>query len=136
MQFFQKMSLVLSMVAICGLVIPATQVAYAAQAKTSAKAKKTYSEEEFLKVFSGKSRKVVSELLGSPNKKEQSVKPTGANTMVATMGAKSEDKSNPVNVEMWYYSGVVRYDAKHTYGKTELTFVNDRCMNITFFNTK
>jgi len=30
----------------------------------------------------------------------------------------------------------VRYDAKRTYKQTELTFVNDRVMNITFFNNR
>ncbi len=116
------------------LALPAqVQAAEKAQKATSAKTK-TYTETEFLNKFSGKSRKAFVEALGNPVKKEQSVKPAGANTMLAGV-AKGEDTTKPVNVEMWYYKGVVRYDAKNTYNKTEITFVNDRCMNITFFNS-
>lgn len=107
----------------------------AEKAKKGASAKtKTYTETEFLNKFSGKSRKAFVEALGNPAKKEQSVKPAGANTMLAGV-TKGEDTTKPVNVEMWYYKGLVRYDAKNTYNKTEITFVNDRCMNITFFNS-
>lgn len=97
--------------------------------------KKTYNEVEFLQAFSGKSRKVITDKLGQPARKEQSVKPTNANSIVGTMG-KEMDKSKPVNVEMWYYNNVVNYEPKKTYKYTELTFVNDRCMNIAFFNNK
>jgi hypothetical protein len=44
--------------------------------------------------------------------------------------------SKPVNVEMWYYSNIVQYQPKKTYKVIEMTFVNDRCMNIAFFNNK
>jgi len=94
---------------------------------------KAYTEEEFLSAFSGKSRKVISDKLGAPARKEQSVKPTGADSVLAGKGQQS---SKPVNVEMWYYNGVVNYAPKKTYKFTELTFVNDRCMNIAFFNNK
>ncbi len=105
-------------------------------ASTQAKAKKTYTEDEFLNAFSGKSRKDISAQLGQPIKKEQGVKPSGANAALSQLGQKQIDPSKPVNVEMWYYSDIVRYDAKRTYKQTELTFVNDRVMNITFFNNK
>lgn len=95
---------------------------------------KAYEEIAFLKAFSGKSRKQVSEALGQPLKKEQSAKPSNADSFVARAG--KVDKSRPVNVEMWYYANVVKYDATHTYKSTELTFVNDRCQNIAFFNNK
>ena len=98
-----------------------------------AKKTKTFTEDEFLDAFSGKSRKVVSVKLGAPARKEQSVKPTGADNVIA---GKGEQSSKPVNVEMWYYNGVVSYAPKKTYKYTELTFVNDRCMNIAFFNNK
>ena len=98
-----------------------------------AKKAKTFTEDEFLDTFSGKSRKVVSDKLGAPARKEQSVKPTGADNVIA---GKGEQSSKPVNVEMWYYNGVVSYAPKKTYKYTELTFVNDRCMNIAFFNNK
>jgi len=98
-----------------------------------AKKTKIFTEDEFLDTFSGKSRKVVSDKLGAPARKEQSVKPTGADTVIA---GKGEQSSKPVNVEMWYYNGVVSYAPKKAYKYTELTFVNDRCMNIAFFNNK
>jgi len=96
---------------------------------------KTYTENEFLDAFSGKSMKVITEKLGAPAKKELSVKPTNASAMI---GGKDTDdgKSKKVKVEMWYYKNIVKYDPKHTYKETEVTFVNDRVMNIAFFNNK
>ena len=105
-------------------------------AETGTKGKgKTYSESEFLQSFSGKSRQVVSERLGMPAKKEQSVKPSSADSVLAQQGQQA-DKSKRVNIEMWYYKNLVKYEPKKTYKITELTFVNDRCMNIAFFNNK
>jgi hypothetical protein len=102
--------------------------------KTS-KNSKTYTEIEFLNAFEGKSRKYIQGILGAPVKKEQSVKPTGAEKVVAgKAGPGSESKR--VNVEMWYYHNLVKYDPKRTYKETELTFVNDRCMNVAFFNNR
>lgn len=95
---------------------------------------KAYTEGEFLRSFTGKSRKVVMEKLGKPTRKEQSVRPSNAAGMTAGMTGKSMDGSKPVNVEMWYYSDLVSYEPKKRYKLTELTFVNDRCMNIAFFN--
>jgi hypothetical protein len=52
-------------------------------------------------------------------------------------GQNVDDKSSkPVKVEMWYYKNIVRYDPKRTYKETEITFVNDRAMNIAFFNNR
>jgi len=96
---------------------------------------KTYTEDEFLNTFSGKAKKVISEKLGAPAKKELSVKPANAGTMLA--GKVSEDKtSKPVKVEMWYYKNIVKYDPKRTYKETEITFVNDRVNSIAFFNNR
>ncbi len=64
-----------------------------------------------------------------------SVKPTGANTVMLKAGA-DESKSKPVKVEMWYYKNIVKYDPKRTYKETEITFVNDKAMNIAFFNNR
>jgi hypothetical protein len=97
--------------------------------------KKTYTEDEFLNTFSGKSKKVVADKLGQPFKKELSVKPAGANTMLLKAGA-DEKKSKPVKVEMWYYKNIVKYDPKRTYKETEVTLVNDKVMNIAFFNNR
>lgn len=101
----------------------------------AAPAKKTYSENEFLNVFSGKSKNVVVDKLGQPFKKELSVKPSGASTMLMRAGA-DEKNSKPVKVEMWYYKNVVKYDAKRTYKETEITLVNDKVQNIAFFNNR
>jgi hypothetical protein len=127
MQRFIKTISILAMLAI-------TVVSSSAIAKeVSAKKGKSYEEQEFLASFSGKSRAVVMEKLGAPSRKEQSVKPTNAGAM---MVGKGQESSKPVNVEMWYYNGVVNYAPKKAYKFTELTFVNDRCMNIAFFNNK
>lgn len=96
---------------------------------------KTYTENEFLSTFSGKTKKVITERLGAPFKKELSVKPSGANTVMLKAGA-DESKSKPVKVEMWYYKNIVKYDPKRTYKETEITFVNDKAMNIAFFNNR
>jgi hypothetical protein len=96
-------------------------------------APKTYSENEFIDAFSGKSKKVITGKLGNPFKKDTAVKPTGANAMIAKIGA-DEKKSKPVKVEMWYYTNLVTYAPKKTYKEVEITFVNDRAMNIAFFN--
>lgn len=101
-------------------------------AESSTKGKASYTEAEFLSHFSGKSRHVVMEKLGNPIKKEQAVKPSNA---AGVLGG-GVDTSKPVNVEMWYYSNLVNYEPKKKYKSTELTFVNDRCMNIAFFNNK
>ncbi|HEY8355375.1 MAG TPA: hypothetical protein VIK69_10235 [Methylophilaceae bacterium] len=109
---------------------PATKTA------TADKARKTYTEIEFLNAFSGKTRRQVSDRLGQPVKREQGVRPSGANAAIAKIAGKPGDTTKPVNVEMWYYNDIVRYDAKNTYKKTELIFVNDRVQNITFFNNR
>ena len=95
----------------------------------------TYTEDEFLNKFSGKPQKLISEKLGAPFRKELSVKPTGASTVLGQAGVE-EKGSKRVTVEMWYYKNIVRYDPKHTYKETEITFVNDKVMNIAFFNNR
>ena len=104
-------------------------------AVTSVQAATTYTEDEFLNKFSGKTQKVIAEKLGAPFKKELSVKPTGASTVLGQAGVE-EKGSKRVTVEMWYYKNIVRYDPKHTYKEAEITFVNDKVMNIAFFNNR
>jgi hypothetical protein len=106
-----------------------------ASAAFAAGAAKTYTENEFLDKFSGKTKTVIAEKLGEPAKKELSVKPSNASTMVGGKDA-DDGKSKKVKVEMWYYKNIVKYDPKHTYKETEITFVNDRVLNIAFFNNK
>lgn len=97
-------------------------------------ASKTYTENEFLDTFSGKSKKVVETKLGAPAKKQLSVKPSNANAVIGrNLGEKN---TKPVKVEMWYYKNLVKYNPKNTYKETEITFVNDRVMNIGFFNNQ
>ncbi len=96
---------------------------------------KTYTEDEFLNSFSGKSKKVVIEKLGTPAKKQLSVKPTNASSVIGK-NVDAEKGKKPVKVEMWYYKNNVKYDKKRTYKETELTLVNDRVMNIAFFNNR
>jgi hypothetical protein len=55
--------------------------------------------------------------------------------MLLKAGA-DEKNSKPVKVEMWYYKNIVKYDPKRTYKETELTLVNDKVMNIAFFNNR
>jgi len=102
---------------------------------TSAFAGKTYTEDEFINNFSGKAKKVVLEKLGKPARTQQSIKPTNADNMVPG-GARQDKNAKPVKVEMWYYKNLVRYDDKHTYKETEVTFVNDKVMNIGYFNNR
>lgn len=106
-----------------------------AAVQAAAANKKTYTENEFLNTFSGKSKKVISAKLGAPIKKELSVRPSGASGMIGAAGVEDK-KSKQVAVEMWYYKNLVSYDPKHTYKETEITFVNDRVMNIAFFNNR
>lgn len=98
-------------------------------------ASKVYTENQFLDNFQGKSKKVVSDKLGSPIKKQLAVKPTNAGA-VTGQNVQGQKGSKPVKVEMWYYKNNVRYDQKRTYKETEITFVNDRVMNIAFFNNR
>ncbi len=101
----------------------------------AAGAAKTYTENEFLDKFSGKTKTVIVEKLGEPAKKELSVKPSNASAMVGGKDA-DDGSSKKVKVEMWYYNNIVKYDPKHTYKETEITFVNDHVLNIAFFNNK
>jgi hypothetical protein len=100
--------------------------------KSSAKSTKSYGEEEFLQLFSHKSRKQVSDVLGKPARTGQASKPTGAEV---TLG-RALDSGKGASIEMWYYEKKVRYDSKHTYKTVEMAFVNDRCTSITYFNDR
>lgn len=122
--FFKKAAMILSTVLV------------ASHLSMAVAAGNTYTENEFLDGFSGKSKKVVTDKLGAPSRKELSVKPTNADNVVGQYKALAKPDSKPVKVEMWYYKNIVKYDTKHTYKTTEITFVNDRVMNIAFFNDR
>lgn len=98
-------------------------------------ADKSYTENEFLNNFSGKSMKIVKEKLGKPVKTQVAVKPTNAEKVTGKT-FKGDGKSKPVKVEMWYYSGIVNYAPKKAYKEVEITFVNGRVGNIAFFNNR
>ncbi len=97
-------------------------------------ADKTYTENEFLNNFSGKSKAKVMEKLGKPVKKQVGVRPSNAGKVTG----KNFDnkKSKPIKVEMWYYKDIVKYDPKRTYKEVEITYVNDRVSEIAFFNNR
>lgn len=97
--------------------------------------KKVYKEGEFVVLVRNKSKKQVAEMLGDPVSKMQgSSKPSGAES--ATMAMGRIDPTRRDNVEVWYYKNLVSYDAKNTFSKVELTFMNDRCQNVAYFNEK
>jgi hypothetical protein len=101
-----------------------------------AEGKKLYTENEFLDTFGAKSKEKVLQILGEPAKKEISVKPTNASSVI---GRPTVDKSNPnkrVNVEMWYYNNLVKSDEKNTWKHTELTIMDGKVYNIGFFNSR
>ena len=101
-----------------------------------AEGKKLYTENEFLDTFGAKSKEKVLEILGEPARKEMSVKPTNASSVI---GRPTVDKSNPnkrVNIEMWYYNNLVKSDEKNTWKQTELTIMDGKVYNIGFFNSR
>ena len=101
-----------------------------------AEGKKLYTENEFLDTFGAKSKEKVLQILGEPAKKEISVKPTNASSVI---GRPTVDKSNPnkrFNVEMWYYNNLVKSDEKNTWKQTELTIMDGKVYNIGFFNSR
>lgn len=130
---FIKKSLITLCIVSAALAVSAPAVAAEKVGKTAKVAKaKTYDENEFLNLFSHKSTKQVTEVAGKPVRTAQASKPSEAES---TLG-RPLDKGSGAKVEMWYYQNLVRYDDKHTYKTVELTFVNDRCLNIAFFNDR
>jgi hypothetical protein len=97
-------------------------------------ADKTYTEDEFLNHFSGKTKATVMEKLGKPAKTQVAVKPSNAEKM--TGKSFDDNKKKPVKVEMWYYHNIVNYDPTHTYKEVEITYVNDHVSEIAFFNNR
>ena len=135
MQFTMKDSMNKTMKKLCLGLTTAILLSATLGQVNAAGNKTSYTEDQFLNSFSGKSKKVIIGKLGAPFKKELSVKPEGATGFLGKVGA-DEKNSKRVNVEMWYYKNLVNYDPKHTYKETEITFVNDKVMNIAFFNNR
>ncbi len=98
--------------------------------------KKLYTENEFLDAFGAKSKEKVLQILGEPARKEMSVKPTNASSVIGRPTEKGVGSSNRVNIEMWYYNNLVKSDEKNTWKQTELTIMNGKVNNIGFFNNR
>jgi hypothetical protein len=91
-------------------------------------------ERPFLDAYSGKSRQYVEENLGKPVKKEVAVKPHNADQFLKEKGQATAGEGD--SVEMWYYRGKIQYAQNKFFNTAELTFANDKCVNITFANKK
>lgn len=91
-------------------------------------------ERPFLDAYSGKSRQYVEENLGLPVKKEVAVKPHNADQILREKGQALAGEGD--SVEMWYYRGKIQYAPNKFFNTAELTFANDKCVNITFANKK
>ncbi len=101
---------------------------------SGAKDKRVFSEDEFINVFSGKPKSRVLKYLGEPDKKNIAIKPKGASSVVGSRIKVDQNKKDKAKVEMWYYNNIVEYSPKKTYKFVELTLMNDRIVNIGFFN--
>ena len=101
-----------------------------------AEGKKLYTENEFLDAFGAKSKEKVLQILGEPARKEMSVKPTNASSVIGRPTEKGVGSSNRVSIEMWYYNNLVKSDGKNTWKQTELTIMNGKVNNIGFFNNR
>ncbi len=100
----------------------------------SAKEKRVFSEDEFINVFSGKPKSRVLKYLGEPDKKNIAIKPKGASSVVGSRIKVDQSKREKTKVEMWYYNNLVEYAPEKTYKFVEITLMNDRIVNIGFFN--
>ena len=94
--------------------------------------KRVYSENDFINIFSGKPKARFLKYLGDPDEKEIAIKPKDAGKVIARPTDNKNKKKD--KMEMWYYNHVVEYSPGKTYLKTEITFINDRCRSISFFN--
>jgi hypothetical protein len=101
-----------------------------------AEGKKLYTENEFLDAFGAKSKEKVLQILGEPARKEMSVKPTNASSVIGRPTEKRVGSSKRVNIEMWYYNNLVKSDDKNVWKQTELTIMDGKVNNIGFFNIR
>ena len=100
----------------------------------NAEERRVFSEDQFISVFSGKPKSRVLKYLGEPDKKNIAIKPKGANSVVGSRIKVDQKTKEKAKVEMWYYNNVVEYAPEKTYKFVELTLMNDRIVNIGFFN--
>lgn len=95
--------------------------------------KKTYKEMDFIQLVNGKTREDIVKMLGNPAKKTTPVMPTNAAQIVQENAQISTPRKKD-SIEMWHYNNLVSYNSKNTYKRTELTFINNKCSNITYIN--
>ena len=101
-----------------------------------AEGKKLYTENEFLDAFGAKSKEKVLQILGEPARKEMSVKPTNASSVIGRPTENRGASNKRVNIEMWYYNNLVKSDNKNVWKQTELTIMDGKVNNIGFFNIR
>ena len=99
-----------------------------------AEKKRVFTEDEFISLFSGKPKSRVLKYLGKPDSMDIAIKPKGASSVLGRPTVDKKDPNKKNKIEMWYYSHIVEYSPKKTYLKVELTLINDRIVNIGFFN--
>ena len=95
--------------------------------------KRVYSENDFINIFSGKPKARFLKYLGEPESKQIAIKPKDASKVIARP---TDNKNTKVKIR-WrcgITANVVEYSPGKTYLKTEITFINDRCRSISFFN--
>tara|TARA_B100000035_G_scaffold233403_1_gene201690 strand:+ start:64530 stop:64850 length:321 start_codon:yes stop_codon:yes gene_type:complete len=100
----------------------------------NAKEKRVFSEDQFINVFSGKPKSRLLKYLGDPDKKNIAIKPKGASSVVGSRIKVDQSQKQKAKVEMWYYNNIVEYSPGRTYKFVELTLMNDRVVNMGFFN--
>ena len=97
-----------------------------------AEKKRIFTEDEFISLFSGKPKSRVLKYLGKPDSAGMAIKPKDASSVLGRPTTENPNKKS--KIEMWYYNHIVEYSPKKTYLKVELTLINDRIVNIGFFN--
>jgi len=96
--------------------------------------KRVFTEDEFISLFSGKPKSRVLKYLGKPDSMDIAIKPKGASSVLGRPTVDKKDPNKKNKIEMWYFNHIVEYSPKKTYLKVELTLINDRVVNIGFFN--
>lgn len=92
-------------------------------------------EHAFLKKYSGQSKEFVTKNLGKPNKVDIAVKPNNADAVLKEHQIESSPAKKEM-IEMWYYDAKINYAENKFFNQAELTFVNNKCVNIALANKK
>lgn len=87
-------------------------------------------EQAFLNKYSGQSKEYVTKNLGKPQKVDISVKPSNADQILKEHDATPTEGKKDM-IEMWYYDAKIHYAKDKHFNQAELTFVNNKCVNIT-----